>query len=111
MKILQQQNGASLVEFVGPDGVTRVIVPTGQEHNGLALQAGIPFGVDWGALKLPAPDLAAVGRELRGAGIWTAADAQTHPREAQAALRRGLSNIISAFWLEMERLGGEKHGE
>lgn len=104
MKIITTDNGVSLVEYVGPDGLTRVVVPAGAEYDGEALQAGIPWGLDWDSLRLPSLDSQAVAREFRRSGLWTAADVHNHPAAARAAVLRALAPLVGAVftWIEKE---------
>ena len=108
MKIIATDGAVSLVEYVGPAGTTRVVVPAGQEQNGPALLAGIPWGADWGGLRLPPPDSEALARELRRVGLWTAADVRAHPREAHSALQRACGNIVAAFFAMIEEVHNVK---
>jgi len=96
---------SELVALVERDDGRAVIVPRGLEDDPEAQAAGVPYGADWAALKLPPPDALALARELHRRGIFTCADAAQRVPEVRVALMAASWPAVRALFEFIE--GGQ----
>ena len=111
VRVIVQNKGAALVEWVVGDDWARGYVPTSQIVGDMVkdsdLDESATYGLDWatiiGPLDVTVQDVA---RELRCAGLWTEDDIRKQPREAEAAFRRACHVSVAELIRRIELRGG-----
>ena len=111
VKVLKTEGASSLVEWVADGAAQRVFVPAAKVKGGVVaenvLSKGVPYGVPWGDIKLPALDIAAaLEKALHNAGIWTAEDLSKNQRAARGAVQAALQLHLGAVNSFAKEKGG-----
>ena len=101
VKVLKAQGASALVEWVADGEAHRAFVPAAKVKAGLVAESvlgkGVPYGIPWRDIKLPALDIAAaLEKALHNAGIWTAEDLSKNQRAAHGAVQAALGLHLGA---------------
>lgn len=115
VRVIAQNKGAALVEWVVGDDWARGYVPLLQVVDDTVkrsdLNESATYGLDWvtiiGPLDVTAQDVA---RELHRAGLWTEDDIRKQPREAEACFRRACHVSVAELIQRIEQRGGMTNG-
>ena len=111
VKVLKTQGASALVEWVADGEAHRVFVPAAKVKGGSVTESvlgkGVPYGIPWRDIKLPALDIAAaLEKALHNAGVWTAEDLVRNQRAAHGAVQSALGLHLGAVNSFAKEKGG-----
>lgn len=105
VKIIKQQNGSAVIEWVEDSEIKRSIVPLSElkgnecEHP----EWGLPYGIEWADfvdIEVTPQDIQS---SLRNAGIWTVDDLLHRPREVQGAINAAYGAVLQNLLRNVKR--------
>lgn len=102
IRIIERQNNASLVEWIGEDGdYHRGIIPAKKIVQGrveaAVLKKAIPHGLDWEKLAVVTVDAEKIARAMRRNGLFTMHDIEVGGNKIYKAYADAFSNDLAAL--------------
>lgn len=98
VKIIRQDNGNALIEWVDAGQYHRSIVPTDTVKDGQAEHPewGIEYGEDWASM-VDQIDADALANELRRRGIYTVEDLRANHKAALGAVMHVAGQVLGSL--------------
>ncbi len=102
IRIIERQNNASLIEWIGEDGdYHRGIIPAKKIVQGrveaAVLKKAIPYGLDWEKLAVVTVDAEKIARAMRRNGLFTLHDIEAGGNKIYKAFADAFSNDLAAL--------------
>jgi len=100
VKVIRESDGSALVEYKDKGTLERVTISSkvlinGNKVKDTLLKKGIPFGIDWSDINMPAVTPQMLNQELRSRGIWTADDVRSNPQAVRNAISKVQGELFS----------------
>lgn len=94
---VKSKDGQSLVEWTDEGVVQRAWFPVKDVKDGRVakVEAGLPYGDDFGKLLKGLPTAKSITQALNSAGIWSYEELRRNPQKVQDALGRAFAPVVT----------------
>ena len=97
VKLISENNGTALIEWMEEGEPQRAIVPSREVSEGGECahpERGLPYGLNFAEYITITVTPADIDRELRNAGVWTADDLLHKPKLVQGAISAAYGAVL-----------------
>ncbi len=97
VKLLSENNGTALIEWLEDGELQRAIVPAKEVSNGGECaypERGLPYGLNFAEYITITVTPADIDRELKNVGVWTADDLLHKPKLVQGAISAAYGAVL-----------------